>query len=70
MMTANPTILRMKYGRIVAEFAKRNNIKMEDALNFFYHSMTWELMSEGISDFHCMSDAYLVDNLEREYRKR
>jgi len=32
--------------------------------------MTWELMSEGVSDFHCMSDAYLVDNLEREMKKK
>ena len=30
-------------------------------------SKTWELMSEGVSDFHCLSDNYLVDNLNREY---
>ena len=36
-------------------------------LDFFYHSSTYELMSEGISDMHCMSDEYLIEDLEREY---
>ncbi|RKW45955.1 MAG: DUF3791 domain-containing protein, partial [Lachnospiraceae bacterium] len=41
---------------------------LDEALNFFYHSFTYELMSEGISDMHCMSDEYLTEDLEREYR--
>jgi len=26
-------------------------------------------MSEGISDMHCMSDGYLAEELELEYKK-
>ena len=29
----------------------------------FYDSKTFELISEGIADMHCMSDEYLVDEL-------
>ena len=28
----------------------------------------FELISEGVADVHCMSDAYLVDELCIEYR--
>ena len=28
----------------------------------------FELISEGVADMHCMSDAYLVDELCIEYR--
>ncbi len=66
-MKANRTVLRMKYGRIVAQFAAENGFDNAKALGMFYDSMTWNLMSEGVSDFHCLSDNYLVDNLNREY---
>ncbi|MBO4771199.1 MAG: DUF3791 domain-containing protein [Bacteroidales bacterium] len=66
-MKANRTVLRMKYGRIVAQFAAENHLDNAQALRMFYDSKTWELMSEGVSDFHCLSDNYLVDNLNREY---
>jgi len=32
-------------------------------LDYFYHSIVYTLMSQGISDMHCMSDAYLVEEL-------
>lgn len=35
-----------------------------DALDFFYHSTTYDLISNGISDMHCMSDGYLADDLK------
>ena len=56
----------MKYARIVAEFAKQLNIPLEQALDFFYHSMTYQEMREGIADMHCRSDLYLVDELKLE----
>ena len=68
-MKANPTLLRMKYGRIVERFASLANISLEDALAFFYESKTYELISQGISDMHCLSDFYLADELMMEYRK-
>lgn len=66
-MLANPILLQKKYARIVAQFAQAENISMSRALELFYHSVTYELMSQGISDMHCMSDGYLVEELQLEY---
>lgn len=49
------------------KFCTKKNISIEESLDFFYHSFTYELMSKGISDMHCMSDEYLIEDLEREY---
>lgn len=68
-MTANPILLQKKYARIVDLFAKRINISLDAALAFFYHSEVYQLMREGISDMHCMSDGYLAEELELEYKK-
>lgn len=66
-MQANPTLLRMKYARVVALFAEKAGLSLEDALDRFYSSKTYELVSEGGSDMHCMSDGYLADELLIEY---
>lgn len=66
-MEANPVLLQMKYARIVAEFAKQMNMPLEQALDFFYHSMTYQELREGIADMHCRSDLYLVDELKLEF---
>lgn len=66
-MQANPTLLRMKYSRIVEMFAVKANLTLEDALGKFYDSKTYELISEGIADMHCMSDGYLADELLIEF---
>ena len=68
-MNANPILLQKKYARVVELFAKHNDITIEKALDIFYHSQLYTLMSEGISDMHCMSDEYLVQELEEEQRK-
>ena len=67
-MTANPVLLQMKYARIVELFAQRVGITLDQALDFFHHSMVYRLMSEGVSDMHCMSDDYLAEELELEYK--
>ena len=66
-MTANKTLLQMKYARIIALFAKKAHITELNALDFFYASHTYFFMSEGISDFHCLSDGYLADELIQEF---
>jgi hypothetical protein len=66
-MQANMIILQRKYARIVQMFAETTNISYEKALGMFYDSKTYELISEGIADMHCMSDEYLVDELLLEY---
>lgn len=65
-MNANLILLQKKYARIVELYAKKNNISLEKALDVFYRSELYELMSEGISDMHCMSDDYLVQELKDE----
>ena len=65
-MNANPILLQKKYARVVELFAKENNISLEKALDIFYHSELYKLMSEGVSDMYCMSDEYLVQELEEE----
>lgn len=60
----------MKYGRIVERFAELAGLPLEDALTFFYESTTYELISQGISDMHCLSDYYLADELMIEYQKK
>lgn len=66
VMNANPILLQKKYARVVELFAKENRISLEKALDIFYHSELYKLMSEGVSDMHCMSDEYLVQELEDE----
>ena len=68
-MTANPILLQKKYARIIEKFSQQENISLNDALDFFYHSETYRFMSEGVSDFHCMSDDYLTEELISEYKK-
>ena len=41
-------------------------VAADEALDCFYRSQTYELMRDGISDMHCMSDEYLVDELVDE----
>lgn len=41
---------------------------MDAALEFFYHSEVYQLIRDGVSDMHCMSDAYLAEELEQEYQ--
>ena len=64
-MNANPILLQKKYVRIVELFAEKMGISVETALGIFYHSQLYQLISEGISDMHCMSDGYLAEELER-----
>ena len=42
-------------------------MSVEKALDLFYRSQTYRLISEGISDMHCMSDRYLAEEILEEY---
>ena len=67
-MNANPILLQRKYARVIKLFAEQKEISLDDALNFFYKSWVYILMREGVSDMHCMSDGYLAEELQMEYR--
>lgn len=69
-MNANPILLQKKYARIVECFSVKAEISLAKALDFFYHSETYPLISQGVSDLHCMSDEYLADELLQEYQER
>lgn len=69
-MTANPILLQKKYSRVIAYFAKEQGLSLDAALDFFYHSKVYPLIRDGVSDMHCMSDAYLADELKQEYNER
>ncbi len=68
-MNANHVLLQKKYARVVELFARKNDISLAKALDIFYHSVLYTLVSEGISDMHCMSDGYLVEELEDELKE-
>lgn len=68
-MTANPILLQKKYTRIIGQFSDKEGVSLNDALKFFYHSELYHLISEGVSDMHCMSDEYLTEELIFEYEK-
>jgi len=36
----------------------------------FYHSEVYQLMRDGVSDMHCMSDLYLAEELRLEYQRK
>ena len=69
-MIANPILLQKKYARAICRFAERAGISLDEALAFFYRSDVYTLISEGVSDMHCMSDEYLAEDLEIEYRSK
>lgn len=66
-MTANPILLQKKYTRIIECFARKQGLSLDVALGFFYHSQVYQLIRDGVSDMHCMSDEYLAEELKEEY---
>ena len=69
-MKANQILLQKKYARIIECFAKQQGISLDEALDLFYRSEVYQLMREGVSDMHCMSDLYLAEELRLEYEER
>ena len=65
-MTADPLILQMKYTDIVNTFAQKANISLDKALELFYHSLEYKLLSTGVSDLHCMAPEYIAEDLIAE----
>ena len=68
-MNAHPILLQKKYARVVELFARENGLSIREALDIFYRSELYVLMSEGLSDMHCRSDEYLVEELTEEWKE-
>ncbi|MCL2101079.1 MAG: hypothetical protein FWH22_05135 [Fibromonadales bacterium] len=62
-MKANKLLLRHKYLRIIELLREQKNIPYNEALDIFYNSSTYKEMANGISDMHCRSDIYLVEEI-------
>jgi len=62
-MKAHPTLLQLKYDSVIETLSKKANISLREALDMFYKSPVYEEMSQGISDMHCRSDIYLVEDI-------
>lgn len=67
-MEANSVLLQKKYARIVALFAEQMQLTLNDALECFYRSETYQELCNGIADLHCRSDQYIVDELKLEFQ--
>ena len=67
-MTADKTLLQMKYARIIFLLAKKATVTEEKAMELFYDSKTYALISKGVSDLHCLSDAYLAEEILLEVK--
>jgi hypothetical protein len=62
-MKAHPTLLQLKYDSVIETLSKRADVSLREALDIFYKSPIYEEMSQGISDMHCRSDGYLVEDI-------
>ena len=65
-MIADRTILRMKYVDIVKALSERTGCTLDEALERFYTSREYHLVSNGISDQHCMTPDYIVEDILKE----
>ena len=68
-MNANPILLQKKYARVVELLQRKMQLLSQKSIGYFYHSQLYELMSNGVSDMHCMSDEYLVHELINEQKE-
>lgn len=66
-MEANKILLQKMYTRIILEFSKQTGNSLEDSLDYFYKSTTYDLIRKGVSDMHCRGYKYLADELMLEY---
>jgi len=69
-MEANKILLQTLYKNIILEFSKKTGKELEESMDYFYKSVTYELISEGIGDLHCKGVNYLTDELMLEYGLR
>ncbi|MGL4741382.1 MAG: hypothetical protein ACRC41_11350 [Sarcina sp.] len=66
-MEANKILLQSLYKKIILRFSKMTGKSLEESMNCFYNSQTYEMISNGIGDMHCKGEIYLVDELLLEY---
>lgn len=47
-------------------------VKLGVSADKVYHALAevYQLMKDGVSDMHCMSEKYLIEDLEKEFQGR
>lgn len=65
----NPTLMQMKYSRVIWLFSKALHIGIMDALDVFYRSETYRNLSEPRNHVHNMGDLCLVDEIIIELQR-
>jgi hypothetical protein len=66
-MEANKILLQSLYKKIIVEFSMVTGKDLEESMDYFYNSTTYDLISNGIGDMHCRGVKYLTDELLIEY---
>jgi len=67
---ANKRVLNYKIDSIIAEYAESENITLREAIDVFYKSDLYNLIVNGVSDMHCRSNAYLIEELNLEIAQK
>ena len=65
----NPTLMQMKYSRVIWLLSKALQIGIPDALDVFYRSETYMNLSEPRNHLHNMGDLCLVDEIILELQR-
>ena len=66
-MEANKVLLQKMYTKIIIEFSSQTGKSIEESMDYFYKSTTYDLVKDGVSDMHCRGYKYLADELMLEY---
>jgi len=66
-MEANKVLLQKMYTKIIIEFSEQTGKSIEESMDYFYKSTTYDLVKDGVSDMHCRGYKYLADELMLEY---
>lgn len=66
-MYANKVLLQSLYKKIIIEFSRATGTGLEESMDCFYNSTTYDLISNGVGDMHCRGVKYLTDELLLEY---
>lgn len=67
-MEVDRILLQSLYKKIILRFSKLTGMSLEESMDYFYKSKTYELISNGIGDMHCKGEIYLTDEIMLEYR--
>lgn len=65
-MEANKILLQSLYKKIILRFSKLTGKTLDESVELFYNSQTYEMISKGIGDMHCKGEIYLTDELLME----